>query len=185
VLTATSYPLRTSPVIRGKWVLETLLGSTVPPPPPDAGTLPEDDHGDTRDLTFRQQLEAHRTKPQCAACHARMDPLGFGLENFDAIGRWRHHQNGLPLDSSGQLPSGEAFTGPAELKQVLLGRKDEFIRNLARKMLGYALGRGLTKFDDCVVDDAVDALAADDYRSSALIETIVLSYPFQHRYARK
>ncbi len=185
VLTATSYPLRTSPVIRGKWVLETLLGSVVPPPPPNAGKLPDDDHDLTRDQTFRQQLEAHRTKPECAACHARMDPLGFGLENFDAIGRWRHHQNGQPVDSSGQLPSGEAFSGPDQLKHVLLAHKDEFIQNLCRKMLGYALGRGLNKFDDCVVRDGVEALAANDYRSSALIETIVTSYPFQHRYARK
>jgi hypothetical protein len=185
VLTATSYPLRTSPVIRGKWVLETLLGSVVPPPPPNAGKLPDDDHAAARDLTFRQQLEAHRTKPECAACHSRMDPLGFGLENFDAIGRWRHHQNGQPVDSSGQLPSGETFSGPAQLKHVLLSHKDEFIHNLTRKMLGYALGRGLNKFDDCVVERGVQTLAANDYRPSALIETIVLSYPFQHRYARK
>jgi len=185
VLTATSYPLRTSPVIRGKWVLETLLGSTVPPPPPNAGKLPDDDHADVRDLTFRQQLEAHRTQPECAACHARMDPLGFGLENFDAIGRWRHHQNGLPVDSSGALPSGETFSGPAQLKQVLLARKDEFLRNLTRKLLGYSLGRGLNKFDECVINHGLEALAANDYRPSALVETIVLSYPFQHRFARK
>lgn len=185
VLTSTSYPLRTSPVIRGKWVLEVLLGSPVPPPPPNAGKLPDDDRTVARDLTFRQQLEAHRTQPECAACHARMDPLGFGLENFDAIGRWRHHQNGLPVNSSGQLPSGETFNGPDQLKQVLLARKDEFIRNLTRKLLGYSLGRGLNKFDECVITHGMEALAANDYRPSALIETIVLSYPFQHRFARK
>jgi hypothetical protein len=186
VLTATSYPLRTSPVIRGKWVLETLLGSTVPMPPPNVGKLPDDDRAPAaRGLTFREQLEAHRTKPECAACHDRMDPLGFGLENFDAVGRWRHHQNGMAVDSSGKLPSGEAFAGVGELKEMLLGHKDEFLTTMSRKMLGYALGRGLTNFDDCVVKHSLEALAADDNRAAALFETIVLSYPFQHRYARK
>jgi hypothetical protein len=183
VLTVTSYPLRTSPVLRGKWILEELLGAKVPPPPPNAGTLPEDDRA-RQGLTLREQLESHRTKPECAACHQRMDPLGFGLESFDAIGRWRHHAAGAAIDSSGELPSGERFRGPVELKQVLLARQDEFVRNLSRKMLGYALGRGLSQFDNCVIDDCVDALQANDYRSGTLIETIVLSYPFQHRYAK-
>ncbi|MCC6491608.1 MAG: DUF1592 domain-containing protein [Pirellulales bacterium] len=183
VLTTTSYPLRTSPVLRGKWILEELFGATVPPPPPDAGTLPEDDRN-TAGLSLREQLEAHRKRPECAACHQRMDPLGFGLECFDAVGRWRHHWAGEPIDASGQLPSGQSFSGPVELKQVLLARKDEFVRHLSRKMLGYALGRGLSQFDDCIVDDTMEALQASDYRSSALIETIVLSYPFQHRYAK-
>ncbi len=114
-----------------------------------------------------------------------MDPLGFGLECFDATGRWRHHLNGQPVDASGQLPSGEAFTGPAELKQVLLARKQEFLTNLTRKMLGYALGRGLSGFDDCVVKGALAALASNNYRSSTLVEHIALSYPFQHRYFKK
>jgi len=184
VLTTTSFPLRTSPVLRGKWVLEQMLGATVPPPPPDAGVLPEDDRTH-EGLTLRQQLEAHRTKPECAACHQRMDPLGFGLESFDAIGRWRHHANGKPVDASGELPSGDAFSGPAELKQVLLSRKREFLNNLARKMLGYGLGRGLSKFDDCVVKECVESLEANGYRSSVLVEQIVLSYPFQHRYGKK
>jgi hypothetical protein len=184
VLTNTSFPLRTSPVLRGKWVLEQLLGAHIPPPPPDAGVLPEDDRTHAG-LTLREQLEAHRTKPECAACHQRMDPLGFGLESFDAIGRWRHHSNGASIDASGELPSGEAFTGPAELKQVLLRRKQEFMINLSRKMFGYAMGRGLGRFDECVIKDCVAALEANDYRSSVLVEEIVLSYAFQHRYGKK
>jgi len=184
VLTTTSFPLRTSPVLRGKWVLEQVLGAQVPPPPPDAGVLPEDDRTH-KELSLREQLEQHRTKPECAACHQRMDPLGFGLESFDAVGRWRHHAHGKPIDATGELPSGETFRGPAELKQVLMRRKTEFVRNLSRKMLGYGLGRGLSKFDDCVVKACVEALEASESRSSALVEQIVLSYPFQHRYGKK
>jgi hypothetical protein len=114
-----------------------------------------------------------------------MDPLGFGLENFDPIGRWRTQDEGRPVDALGQLPSGEKFESPVQLKKVLMGRKDEVMNHLTRKMLGYALGRALNKFDNCVVDDSLKALKADGYRSSAMIETIVLSYPFQHRYAKK
>ncbi|HLY10076.1 MAG TPA: DUF1592 domain-containing protein [Planctomycetota bacterium] len=184
VLTVSSYPLRTSPVIRGKWILESLLGNKVPPPPPDAGSLPEN-ASEGRKLSFRERLERHRTKAECASCHQKMDPLGFGLENFDPIGRWRTLDDGEPVDSVGQLPTGEKFTSPEQLKKVLMGRKDEVVTHLTRKLLGYALGRALNGFDKCVVDDALKALAAADYHSSALIETIVLSYPFQHRYAKK
>ena len=184
VLTATSYPLRTSPVLRGKWVLEQLLGERVPPPPPTAGKLPADDH-QTGGLTFRQRLEQHRSNPECASCHARMDPIGFGLENFDAIGRWRSTQGGEPVDASGVLPDGAKFDGPRQLRAVLLKRKAQFLHNFSRKLLGYALGRGLGKFDDCVIKDAVAALAASDDRPSALFETIVLSKPFQYRYAKR
>ena len=184
VLTTTSLPLRTSPVLRGKWILEEVLGASVPPPPPNAGVLPEDDKLHDG-LTLRQRLEQHRTNPECAACHQRMDPLGFGLECFDATGQWRHHNAGQPVDSSGTLPGGQTFSGPAELKQVLLTRRGEFLNNLTRKMLGYALGRGLAKFDDCVVRETVKALEANDCRSSVLIEQIAMSYPFRHRYAKK
>jgi len=184
VLTATSLPLRTSPVLRGKWILEEVLGASVPPPPPNAGVLPEDDKLHDG-LTLRQRLEQHRTNPECAACHQRMDPLGFGLECFDATGQWRHHNAGQPVDSSGTLPGGQTFSGPAELKQVLLTRRGEFLNNLTRKMLGYALGRGLSKFDDCIVRETVKALEANDCRSSVLIEQIAMSYPFRHRYAKK
>ena len=184
VLTSTSYPLRTSPVLRGKWVLEQLLGDHVPPPPPTAGQLPPDDH-QSDGLTFRQRLENHRSNPECASCHSRMDPLGFGLENFDAIGRWRTSQAEEPIDASGVLPNGEKFAGPRELKDVILKRRDDFLRNFSRKMLGYALGRGLNRFDECVINDAMKALHANDDRPSSLIETIVLSAPFQYRYAKK
>ena len=184
VLTVSSYPLRTSPVIRGKWILESLLGSKVPPPPPEAGSLPGNDAAGGAQ-SFRERLEKHRTKPECASCHQKMDPLGFGLENFDPIGRWRTQDDGRPVDALGQLPSGEKFDSPAQLKKVLMARKDEVMVHLTRKMLGYALGRGLNKFDQCVVDDSLKALKADGYRSSAMIETIAVSYPFQHRYAKK
>lgn len=182
VLTATSHPLRTSPVLRGKWVLEQVLGDRVPPPPPDAGQLPPDDV-QSDGLTLRARLEAHRTRAECASCHERMDPLGFGLEHFDPIGRWRDTQAGQPVDSKGVLPSGESFDGPAELKKIILNRKDEFARHFARKMLGYALGRSLTQFDQCVIDDCVKAMRQNDYRPSALLAEIVLSYPFRHRYS--
>jgi hypothetical protein len=184
VLTATSYPLRTSPVLRGKWVLEQLLGERIPPPPPLVSQLPPDDrnrHG----LTFRQQLEEHRANPECAACHSRMDPLGFGLENFDAIGRWRTSLGNEPIDATGVLPNGEKFNGPQQLKQILLRRKADFLRNFSRKLLGYALGRELNKFDECVLKDAAFALQGTDNRPSALIETIVLSKPFLFRYATR
>jgi hypothetical protein len=184
VLTVSSYPLRTSPVVRGKWILESLLGSKVPPPPPDAGSLPEN-AAEGKKLSFRERLEKHRTKAECASCHQKMDPLGFGLENFDPIGRWRTVDEGEPVDSLGQLPTGEKFSSPEQLKKVLMGRKDEVVTHLTRKLLGYALGRALNNFDKCVVDDGLKALKAGGYRSSALIETIVLSYPFQHRYAKK
>ena len=114
-----------------------------------------------------------------------MDPLGFGLENFDAIGRWRTTQAGEPIDASGVLPGGERFAGPVELKDVLLKRKDQFLHNFSRKLLGYALGRGLNRFDECVVKDAMKAMEANGDRPSALIETIALSAPFEYRYAKK
>jgi mono/diheme cytochrome c family protein len=180
VLTLTSYPLRTSPVLRGKWVLSELLGAPPPPPPPVVATLPQDDS--PRDgLTFRQQLENHRKKPECAGCHSRMDPIGFGLENFDATGHWRTEIGGKPVDSSGVLVTGEKFSGPVELKRCLLTRKDEFIRNLTEKMLAYALGRGLEPYDASTVVKIAAAVANDDYRSTTLITEIVKSYPFRYR----
>ncbi|WP_231603302.1 DUF1588 domain-containing protein [Neorhodopirellula pilleata] len=180
VLSAASYPRRTSPVLRGRWVLEEILGGRVPPPPPNVPPLDESeaDHAST----LRERLELHRKNPDCAACHNRMDPLGFGLENFDAIGRWRDQDGETPIDSTGKLPSGETFNGPEELKRVLLNRSGEFKRHFVKKMLGFALGRELNEFDDCVINDALKALDANDQRASVLIETIVTSYPFQHRY---
>jgi hypothetical protein len=181
VLTVTSFPHRTSPVLRGKWILEELLGTEVPPPPPDAPVLNER-RREGEAQTVRQLLEKHRAKAECAGCHARMDPLGFGLENFDALGRWRTEQAGKPIDTEGVLPTGEKFRGPVELKKLLLEkRRTEFLRNLSRKMLGYALARQINRPEMCVVQDCASALEQGDFRASRLLEAIVLSYPFSHR----
>jgi hypothetical protein len=181
----TSYPLRTSPVLRGRWVIESLLGEKIPPPPPEVPAL-DDKAAETHSgLSLRKQLEQHRLKAECAACHDKMDPLGFGLENFDVLGRWRDELHGERVDAKGTLPSGEAYEGPAGLKQVLLGRKEKIIRHLARKMTGFAFGRELNKFDNCVIDDAMTALANNDWRATVLVETIAMSYPFQHRFYPK
>jgi mono/diheme cytochrome c family protein len=180
VLMSASYPSRTSPVLRGRWVLEEILGSEVPPPPPGVPALEESDVKEHQ--TLRQRLEEHRKDPACAACHNRMDPLGFGLENYDALGRWRDQDAGETIDAAGVLPSGESFSGPAELKRILLKRSRDFEEHLVTKVLGFALGRRLSKFDDCVIDDCLELLAKRDHRSSAIIETIVTSYPFQHRF---
>jgi hypothetical protein len=181
ILTATSFPHRTSPVLRGRWVLEELLGAEVPPPPPDVPVLAEGRKG-APNQNLRQQLEKHRSKAECASCHGRMDPLGFGLENFDPLGRWRTELGGQPVDSTGVLPGGEKFSGPVELKKLLLEkRRPEFLRNLSRKALGYALGREVRRADMLVVRDCVRSLEQGDFRSSRLLEAIVLSYPFSHR----
>lgn len=179
-LMTASYPRRTSPVLRGRWVLEEVLGGSVPPPPPGVPALEEAEAG--RAMTLRERLEVHRQNPDCASCHNRMDPLGFGLENFDVLGRWRDSDHDQAIDSSGKLPSGEEFHGPEELKQILMRRAGEFERHFVRKLLGFALGRELNKFDQCVVDTSLDRLAANEHRTSVIIETIVTSYPFQHRY---
>ena len=180
VLTLTSYPQRTSPVLRGKWVLEEILGTPPPPPPPLVKSLPPDD-APVDGLTLRQRLEKHREQPECAACHMRMDPLGFGLENFDPIGRWRVKIGDHAVDASGVLPGGEKFIGPGELKKVLLNRKEEFIRNVTQKMLAFALGRGLEYYDTPTVKKIGKIVAENNYRSSALITEIVKSFPFQFR----
>jgi hypothetical protein len=181
ILTATSFPHRTSPVLRGRWVLEELLGAEVPPPPPDVPVLNEGRKGGPVQ-NLRQLLEKHRSKAECASCHARMDPLGFGLENFDPLGRSRTEVAGQPVDSTGTLPTGETFRGAVELKKLLLEkRRPEFLRNLSRKALGYALGREVKRADMTVVRDCVRALEEGEFRSSRLFEAIVLSYPFAHR----
>lgn len=185
VLTATSYPQRTSPVLRGRWVLEELLGGRVPPPPPDVPELKTEGKG-VEGLSLRKQLELHRARADCAGCHSRMDPIGFGLETFDAIGRERTSDGKNPLDTSGKLPSGETFAGPAELRKLLVQKKrGDFLRNLTRKTLGYALGRELDQFDQCTIDETVKALEAGEPRPALLIERIATSYPFQHRYSKR
>jgi hypothetical protein len=179
VLTISSYANRTSPVLRGKWVLETLVGSPPPPPPPDVPNLDEAKIGTT--ASMREQLEQHRKNPTCASCHVRMDPLGFGLENFDAVGAWRAKDGDFLINAEGTLPDGRSFTGPQGLKSILLAQPDAFTESLTRKMLIYALGRGLEPSDDPAVKEIVRKVAANDYRISSLILGIVNSQPFQKR----
>ena len=179
VLTVTSNPTRTSPVKRGKWVLDNLLG--MPPPPPPGGVEGLGAEGGAMPPgTLRERMERHRADPGCASCHARMDPLGFSLENFDAIGAWRTEGDGKPLDVSGTLPGGESFAGPSGLRAVLGARRETFARSLAEKLLTYALGRGLGHADRCVVVDIGRRLKQGDYRFSSLVSGIVESPPFQN-----
>jgi hypothetical protein len=180
VLVHTSYPTRTSPVLRGRWLLEEILGSRVPPPPPNVPAL--DEVVTQHAASLRERLELHRSNPECAACHDRMDPLGFGLENFDALGRWRETDQGMPIDATGTLPSGQSFVGAAELKKVLGSRAEEFQRHFIKKMLGFALGRELTKFDDCIIDDSLTALKENQMQARSVVEVITTSFAFQHRY---
>jgi hypothetical protein len=180
VLAVTSFPHRTSPVLRGKWVLETLLGSKLPPPPPDAGELAEDE-GSAAGKTLRERLMVHRRDAKCAACHDRLDPMGFALEHFDAVGRWRDDENGQPIDAKGELPGGGVVDGAESLKQAMLARKDEFVRHLSAKLLGYAVGRGLVDADYCTIDRLAERLSTREYRSQELILGIVESVPFRQR----
>lgn len=180
VLTVTSFPLRTSPVLRGKWVLETVLGAPPPPPPANAGQLPPDDK-QPDGLSFRKRLELHRAKPECASCHNRMDPIGFGLENFDPVGRWRNEQGGQEVDAAGVLNTGEDFSGPVELKKVLLAKRSAFLRNLTQKMLSYALGRGLEYDDQAAVAEIIASLEKQDDKASELLVQIAQSFPFRYR----
>jgi hypothetical protein len=180
VLAMTSHYRQSSPVLRGAWVLEHLLGTPVPAPPPDIPPL-ETGAKVAATKTMRELVTAHRANPACATCHNLIDPIGFGLENFDWMGRWRDNEsNGQPVDASGTLPSGEKFKGPEELRQVLLAKKDDFIRHVTRKTLGYALGRGLQDGDECTVQRLVDGLARDGYKARTLIRDVVLSTPFRN-----
>jgi len=182
VLAATSFPNRTSPVKRGIWVLEQVLGDHVPSPPPDVPALDKQDPAAIANLTVRQRTELHRTNPVCANCHQILDPIGFGLEKFDAIGRWRDRDtNGQPIDSAGELPGGNRFTGPRDLKVILATRTANVSRNLLERLLAYTLGRKLEGYDEIVVDDLSDEIAADGYRMRSLIYGVVTSYPFTHR----
>jgi len=180
ILTVTSNPTRTSPVKRGKWVLEQLLGAPPPPPPADAPAFDENQKALTA-ASLRQQMEQHRSSASCANCHSRMDPLGFGLENYDAVGAWRDKDGSFPIDASGKLPAGMSFNGPEQLKAVLKARSNEFARCLTAKLLTFALGRGLEDFDHCAVDKIVEGLVAGNYRFSALVQGIVESDPFLKR----
>jgi hypothetical protein len=184
ILTVTSNPTRTSPVKRGKWILENILGTPPPPPPPEVEELNESTEAALKG-SLRQRMEQHRANPNCAVCHQRMDPLGFAFENYDAIGAWRTTDGKFAIDPSGTLPGGESFQGPAGLKVILKKRKDDFSRCLAEKMLTYALGRGLEHYDRCTVDAIGKALAQDNYRFSTLVLEITRSDPFQKRRGRK
>ena len=177
VLTLSSYATRTSPVIRGKWVLENLLGTPPPPPPPDVPALEDKNIGTTASL--RERLEQHRANAACAVCHKQMDPIGFGLENYDASGAWRDHEGKFPIDSSGILPDGRTFRGSQELKTLLRNQSDLLTRNLTEKMLTYALGRGLEPYDRTAVDAIMQRLKDNGYKFSALVAEIANSKPFQ------
>ena len=179
----TSNPTRTSPVKRGKWILENILAE---PPPPPPGAVPELEEGAETLGSLREQMEQHRANPTCASCHKTMDALGFGLENFDAIGAWRDRDGRFDVDASGELPGGQNFDGASELMQILVEeKKDEFCKCLASKMMTFALGRSLSSYDRCSIKEAVTALTEDDYRFSALVTSIVTSDPFTMREARR
>jgi cytochrome c5 len=181
ILTVTSYPNRTAPTIRGKWVLEQLLGTPPPPPPPNVPSLKED--ASTQKLTMRQRMELHRANPTCAACHRQMDPLGFALENFDGLGAWRVETapGSGPIDASGSLPDGTNFNGPAELRRVLLQKKDAFIETFTERLLTYALGRGVEEYDFAALRKVTGDAAKDNQKWSSIILGIVNSTPFQMR----
>ncbi|MFN0101115.1 MAG: DUF1592 domain-containing protein [Bryobacteraceae bacterium] len=183
VLAMTSHYKQASPVLRGAWVLETLLGTPVPPPPADVPPL-EAAKGEAKTMTVRAMLAKHRENVSCAACHNLMDPIGLGLENFDWMGRWRDTEtDGTPVDASGSLPSGEKFNGPVELRAVLMNRKEEFARQITTKLLGYALGRGLQDGDQCTVQKLMDSMEKNGYQSRTLIRDIVMSTPFRNTQA--
>jgi hypothetical protein len=179
VLTVTAYATRTSPVIRGKWILSNLLNRPPPPPPPNVPPLEQSSAG--KAATVRQQLEKHRENPACASCHATMDPFGFALENYDAVGGWRTEDGKAPIDATGELPNGRRIDGPAGLSAMLDADRGVFADCLTRKMLTYALGRGLEPGDKAAVDGIVSRLEKNRYSFSTLVLEIVRSAPFQMR----
>jgi len=182
ILATTSFPNRTSPVIRGVWVLEQVLGEEVPPAPANVPTLEKQDQKVVANMTLRQRTELHLSNPTCANCHKVLDPIGFGLENFDAIGRWREEDDtGGAIDARGELPGGKKFSSPKELKAIIAERKPELARNLTEKLLAYALCRPLEGYDEIVVDHLMETIAKNDYRMQTVISEIVTSYPFTQR----
>jgi hypothetical protein len=186
ILAVTSFPDRSSPVKRGVWVLEQVLGEHVPPPPPDVPSLEKQDQQTIVNLTLRQRTELHRKDPACANCHKVLDPIGFGLENFDAIGRWRDKDDsGGAIDAAGALPGGKRFSSPKELKTIIASRTDDLARNLTEKFLAHALCRQLEGYDEIVVDRLIESIAKDGYRMQTLVTEIVSSYPFTHRRVRE
>jgi hypothetical protein len=181
VLTGTSYPRRTSPVQRGKWVLESILGTPPPPPPPNVdNVLKEEKEEGTKALTVPQLMERHRASPACHSCHRAIDPLGVALENFDPVGRWREQDQDRPVEARGAL-AGEEFNGVVELKAVLASRKDDLVRSFVEQMLTYALGRKLEFSDAAAVRQIARAVAEDECKLSRVVVEVVRSYPFRHR----
>ncbi|MCM8531496.1 MAG: DUF1592 domain-containing protein [Lentisphaeraceae bacterium] len=174
----TSFPQRTSPVLRGAWVIETILGTPVPPPPDNVPELPVKKNKKKK-ITIRQMFEQHRNNDVCSACHNLIDPIGFGLENYDLLGRWRTEEKGIPVDASGVMPSGEKFNGPTELKQIILKQKDAFGRHFVSKVLGYSLGRSLLDEDAGTIERILNKLKESDFKSQTLIESVVMSIPFR------
>jgi len=179
VLTVSSYPTRTSVVLRGRYILDNILNSPPPPPPPNVPSLDEAASGVAQSL--RQQMEQHRSDPTCAACHSKMDPLGFALENYDAVGKWRTMDGKFPVDTTGSLPDGTRFTGPSDLREALAKHLPQFAEALTRKMLVYALGRGLESYDRQSVSSIASNWQKKEYRFQALIFEIANSLPFQSR----
>ncbi len=186
ILTVTSYANRTSPVLRGKWVLDNILGTPPAPPPTDIDIPELQDRGEDGEmLTMRQQMEQHRVNPVCASCHNHMDPLGFALENFDGTGSWRTMDSDTPIDNSGVMPDGTQFHGPAGLQMVLGKRSEDFVATVTEKLLTYALGRGIEYYDAPALREIIREAASDNYRWSSLISSIVKSTPFQMRRSRE
>ena len=183
ILLVTSHADRTSPVVRGKWILDNLVGSPPPPPPPDVPPLP--DTPGAKPLTMRARMEQHRANPVCASCHKLMDPLGLALENFDAVGAWRTEDNGEPVDTSGQLADGTKIDGVIGLREALLKHPDVLVTTVTEKLLTYALGRGLEPEDMPAVRAIVRQSERDGYRFTSLIEGVVNSTPFRMRKARE
>jgi hypothetical protein len=178
VLATTSFATRTSPVVRGKWVLEQLMGISPPPPPPVVAELTEDE-GIHNELGLRKILELHRSKPDCQSCHEKMDPLGLGLENFDAGGRWRKSYGRVDIDASGVMADGRTFEGPNELKLILMAEKTKIARNLSSKMLSYALGRSLLFTDEPALRTLENCLLENNFNPELFIIALVKSYPFR------
>jgi len=185
ILAVTSYATRTSPVLRGKWVLENLLSSPPPPPPPDVPALKVEGPEPGKTLTMREAMTQHRANPACAGCHARMDPIGFSMENFDALGQWRERDSGTTIDASGVLPDGTRFEGIPGLRKMLLEHSDEFVSTVTEKLLMYAVGRNLQHYDAPAVREIVRGAARDKYTMTSLVLGVVKSTPFQMREAQK
>jgi len=183
-LTLTSESNRTSPVKRGKWILETILGTPPPPPPPDVPALKENDESGRDATTLRARLALHRASATCSTCHAIMDPLGLALENFDAVGRWRTKELGGEVDPAGQLADGTKINGATQLREALLRKPQQFVETMTEKMLIYALGRGLEHYDIPVARDIARQAAANNNHFSTIVLGIVKSTPFQSRKAQ-